>query len=132
MSLMAQDRPLPTPQIYPDNAEFWAAANEGRLLVPQCGACSKTHWYPRSFCPHCHADDIRWIKASGQGTVYSVAVTRRVKIPYAIAYVTLDEGTTMLTNIVDADLNQLRIGDRVQLVFKAAEDGQKVPMFRPV
>lgn len=131
MTLMAQDRPLPTPPVYPDNTEFWAAANEGRLLVPKCGSCGKTHWYPRPFCPHCRSDDVSWIEASGKGTIYSVSPTRRVPVPYAIAYVTLDEGTTMLTNIVDTDLDQVKIGDRVQVVFKATEGGQKVPMFKP-
>lgn len=131
MTLMAQDRPLPTPPVYPDNDDFWAAANQDLLLVPRCRDCGRTHWYPRPFCPHCRSDELEWTKASGMGTIYSVSTNRRVKIPYAIAYVTLDEGTTMLTNIVDADLDQVRIGDRVQVVFKPTEDGQKVPMFRP-
>ena len=52
-------------------------------------------------------------------------------MPNAIAYVTLDEGVTLLTNIVDCDLDAVRIGDRVRLVFKSAEDGQPVPMFTP-
>lgn len=131
MSLMAQDRPLPTPPIYPDNEDFWAAANQGLLLVPRCTACGKTHWYPRPFCPHCRSDALEWVEASGKGTIYSISTNRRVKIPYAIAYVTLDEGTTMLTNIVETDLDAVRIGDRVEVVFKPTEDGQKVPMFRP-
>ena len=64
--------------------------------------------------------------------IYSVSVTRRAgPIPYAIAYVTLDEGVTMLTNIVDADLDALRIGDRVKVCFKPAEGGFAVPMFAP-
>jgi hypothetical protein len=56
---------------------------------------------------------------------------RRAEIPYAIAYVTLDEGVTMLTNIVDCDLDTLRIGQRVRVVFKPTEGGPPVPMFTP-
>ena len=56
---------------------------------------------------------------------------RRVAEPYAIAYVTLDEGVTMLTNIVDCDLDALRIGHAVRLVFKPTEGGETVPMFTP-
>jgi uncharacterized OB-fold protein len=52
-------------------------------------------------------------------------------VPYAIAYVTLAEGITILTNIVDCDLDALAIGDPVELVFRHAEGGQAVPMFRP-
>ena len=74
-----------------------------------------------------------WEHARGTVTIYSVSVTRRAgPIPYAIAYVTLDEGVTMLTNIVDCDLDALRIGQRVQVCFKDADGGEKVPMFTPV
>ena len=50
---------------------------------------------------------------------------------YAIAYVTLDDGPTMVTNIVDCDLDKIAIGDRVRVTFKPAEDGTPYPQFRP-
>ena len=56
---------------------------------------------------------------------------RRVAVPYAIAYVTLEEGVSMMTNIVDCDLDALRIGQPVRVVFKATEGGPPVPMFTP-
>ena len=37
----------------------------------------------------------------------------------------------MLSNIVDCDLDSLRIGQRVHVVFKPAEDGTMIPMFAP-
>ena len=43
---------------------------------------------------------------------------RRAPPPYAIAYVTLDEGPTMMTGIVDCDLDAIRIGQPVRVVFK--------------
>ena len=53
--------------------------------------------------------------------------------PYCIAYVSLDEGVTMMTQIVDCDLEALKIGQKVKLVFKPTEgDGPPVPMFTPV
>ena len=54
---------------------------------------------------------------------------RGAPVPYTIAYVTLDEGVSMMTNIVDCDVGNLKIGDKVKLVFKPAEDGTPVPMF---
>jgi uncharacterized OB-fold protein len=45
--------------------------------------------------------------------------------------VTLDEGVTMMTNLVDCDLDAIRIGQRVRLVFKPSEGGPPVPMFAP-
>ncbi len=57
---------------------------------------------------------------------------RRAEIPYAIAYVTLDEGVTMLTNVVDCDLDAIRVGQKVRLVFKPTGDGTPpLPMFTP-
>jgi hypothetical protein len=37
----------------------------------------------------------------------------------------------MLTNIVDCDLEAIRIGRAVRVVFKASEGGPPVPMFTP-
>jgi uncharacterized protein len=44
----------------------------------------------------------------------------------------LREGVSMMTNIVDCDLDKIRVGQAVRLVFKASESGQPVPMFTPV
>ena len=71
-----------------------------------------------------------WVEAKGTGTIYSYSVTRRAgPIPYCIAYVTLDEGITVLTNIVDCDLDTVRIGQKVKLTFKPTANGTQVPMF---
>ena len=76
--------------------------------------------------------DTTWEDASGRGEIYSVSVTRRAgPIPYAIAYVRLDDGVTVLTNIVDCDLDELRIGQRVRVCFKTADGGASIPMFAP-
>ena len=69
--------------------------------------------------------------ASGKGRIYSYSVMRRVAPPYAIAYVTLDEGVTMMTNIVDCDLDRISIGQEVEATFPTTEGGYAVPVFRP-
>ena len=104
---------------------------QGKLLVKRCTACGERHHYPRAICPFCGSDRTEWTEASGRGTVYSYSVLRRAPIPYAIAYVTLAEGPTMMTNIVDCDLDAIRIGQAVRVVFKPTEDGPPVPMFAP-
>lgn len=128
----APNRPLAAPVVDAASAPFWKAAGEGVLLIKRCNACAAPHWYPRAHCPFCFSDDTAWVAAAGQGTIYSVSIMRAAGVPYAIAYVTLDEGVTMLTHIVDAEFDALRIGARVQVVFKPAEGGARVPMFRPV
>jgi uncharacterized OB-fold protein len=120
---------IPSPPVNPESKAFFDAAREGKLLLAKCSACKELHYYPRAVCPFCSSEKIQWVEAKGKGTLYSYSVMRRVAEPYAIAYVTLDEGVTMLTNMVDCDLDRLRIGDPVRLVFKAAAGGEMIPMF---
>ena len=115
----------------PEIKRVFEAAEHGKLLVPRCNACGKSHWYPRAICPHCFSQDLAWNEASGRGTIYSFSVMRRAEVPYAMAYVTLEEGPTMMTNIVDCDLDGIKIGQRVTLKFVPTENGPPVPMFTP-
>ncbi len=132
MTTPYQDRPLGAVVQDAATAPYWAAAREGVLKLRRCTACGKPHWYPRPVCPFC-SGDTEWVDAAGTGEIYSLSVTRRAgPIAYALAYVKLDEGVTMMTNIVDCDLDTLRIGQRVKVCFKDADGGEKVPMFTPV
>jgi uncharacterized protein len=124
-------RKLTSPVVTPETQPFWNAAREGRFLVPVCAACGKAHWYPRAICPFCASEKVEWRQGSGRGTIYTFSVMRRVAEPYTIAHVTLAEGPTMLTNIVDCDFDKLAIGQAVAVVFKDSENGQPVPMFTP-
>ncbi len=131
MTTPYQDRALAAPIIDPATEPYFNAAGQGVLRLRRCTACTQVHWYPRPVCPFCQGDTA-WEDAAGTGTIYSLSVTRRAgPVPYALAYVALDEGVTMLTNIVDADLDTLRIGQRVRVCFKPAEGGAMVPMFTP-
>ncbi len=129
--MAGQERKIPAPEANPETRPFWEAAADGRLLIGKCRSCGKPHYYPRAICPLCGSDATELVQVSGRGAVYSYSVMRRVPVPYALAYVTLDEGVTMMTNIVDCDLDAIRIGQRVRLVFKPSEGGPPVPMFTP-
>jgi uncharacterized OB-fold protein len=48
-----------------------------------------------------------------------------------VAYVELAEGPLMLTNIVNASLSNLKIGDALKLSFAALDSGQQLPVFTP-
>ena len=127
-----QERKIPAPAVNPENRPFFDAAAQGRLLVKKCAACGEHHHYPRTFCPHCFSERTEWVEARGGGVIYSYSVLRRgVPVPYCIAYVTLEEGVTMLSNIVDCDLDSVRIGQKVKVVFKPSDGGAPVPMFAP-
>ena len=130
--MSGSERTIPAPEPNPETKPFWDAAAKGKLLIKRCRACGATHYYPRTLCPHCFSAETAWQEAKGEGTIYSYSVVRRgAPVPYAIAYVTLAEGVTMMTNIVDCDLDAVRIGQRVRVVFKPSEGGPPVPMFTP-
>ena len=131
MSLTISRRSMPAPTVYPEAKPFWDAAAEGRLLVKRCSECGEHHHYPRDGCPFCGSVNTEWRQAGGQGTIYSFSIMRRAEVPYIVAYVTLDEGPAVLTNIATDDPDSLHIGQRVRVEFTPTEGGPPVPMFAP-
>lgn len=126
-----KDRKIASPEPTVGSEAYWEGARNGKLLLRHCTSCNKVHHYPRALCPYCFSDKLDWREASGKGKVYSYSVMRRAPEPYVIAYVTLDEGISMMTNIVDCDLDKVRIDQPVKVVFKPSQTGQPVPMFTP-
>ena len=126
-----KERKIASPEPTVGSEAYWEGAAKGKLLLKHCTSCNKVHHYPRALCPYCFSDKLDWREASGKGKVYTYSVMRRAPEPYVIAYVTLDEGISMMTNIVDCDLDKVRIGQPVKVVFKPSENGQPVPMFAP-
>ena len=128
--------PVVEPSPNADDAPFWEAAARDRLVLPRCRSCATFIWYPRGFCPACHTGDVEWVEASGLGTVYSLTVAHAgtgqwsPHAPFVIAYVELDEGPRVLTNIVGTEPGSVSIGDQVAAVFEAAGT-TKLLRFRP-
>ncbi len=132
-------RPLP-PLSELDTAPFWARTAEDRLSYPRCRSCATIVFYPRRHCSGCGGTDLEWLDASGQGTIYTFSVIRqsyhpffRGRVPYAVAWIDLDEGPRILSNVVEVEdpAESLAIGQRVTLVWEAHEALQ-IPLFRPV
>lgn len=132
MATPYQERTIPAPHLNEGDAPYFEAAAQGKLLVKYCTDCKQYHHYPRALCPFCFSDKTEWKEAKGTGTVYSYSITRASgAVPYAIAYVTLDEGVSMMTNIVECDLDTIRCGQKVTVTFRPAEGGIVIPMFKP-
>jgi uncharacterized OB-fold protein len=127
----AQDRKIAAPSVNPETQPFWEATAQGKLLIKKCTSCGEVHFYPRTHCPFCFSDKTDWVETSGKGTVYTYSVMRRAPVPYCIAYVELAEGPRIMSNIVDCDLDTVRVGQAVKLVFKPSDGGPPVPMFAP-
>lgn len=131
---MGTRRHIASPIPDPESAPFWDAARQGIFLLPRCVDCRVFYWYPRALCPHCLGRSTEWVESEGRGRIYSLTVMRKAEEPYCIAYVELDEGPRVLTNIETGDPDALKIDQRVEVTFRPASDPphQNVPFFRPV
>lgn len=125
-------RTLTAPETNVENQAFFDGAASGKFLIKHCEECGQNHFYPRAICPHCFSSRTTWQESLGNGVIYSYSVMRRVPQPYAIAYVTLDDGISVMTSIVDCDLDALSIGQRVKAVFRKTDGEVSVPAFVPV
>jgi uncharacterized OB-fold protein len=134
---LAQSLPAPAPPVNPETRPFWEATAQSRLLVGQCTDCRCVIWYPRALCPECSSARTGWLEVCGAGRVYSYTVNHRGEGPYqgcgpyVLAYVELDEGPRIMTNIVDVDDRGLAIGMPVDVVFHGTGEGSALPRFRP-
>jgi uncharacterized OB-fold protein len=129
---MSRPRPHPTEISRP----YWEACARHELLLQWCVACGKPQFYPRSVCVRCGGSELEWRRASGRATVYTFSVVHRapdasLPTPYIVALVDLEEGVRMMTNVVECDPADARIGMAVEVTFDDLGDGMSVPLFRP-
>lgn len=119
-----------------DSRPYWEGLAQGELRIQRCSSCSKVVFYPRSICPHCFADQLTWIVASGKGTIYAYTVVHQAfgpfaaDVPFTIAIVELEEGVRMMTRIVDAPREHVKTGAAVKVTFNAVNEDLTLPYFR--
>lgn len=110
---------------------------DGVFALPRCESCNRHHFYPRGTCPHCGSARIAWSPASGRGEVYSFSVVHRAPgpafkedVPYVIAIVKTDEGPHLLSRVVGAAPETVRIGMRLRVRMEIS-DQLSLPVFEP-
>ena len=126
------------PAITASSRPFWEAAEKHELVVCRCQDCGT--FYSQAFvCAVCGGDRMEWVKASGKGKVFTFCVFRqafnpawRDDIPYNVAYVKLDEGPLLISNIVGCSNDEIYIGMPVKVVFEDISDEVTLPEFIPV
>jgi uncharacterized OB-fold protein len=132
-------RPLPRHD-EPDTREFWAATKDKEFRYQQCDDCEKIVFYPRRHCTGCTSGNLSWKTSKGKGKVYTFSVVRqsyhpffRNLVPYAVAWVDLDEGPRLATNIIGVEdpSTDVKIGQEVTLEWEEYEE-LSIPLFRPV
>ena len=114
---------------------YWEGCRAGELKLQRCSDCGEHQFYPRNICAHCTSRNLAWVTATGRGKIASLTVVRRAiskayDAPYIVALIDLDEGVRMMSNVVDADPEQVNIGDNVTVVFENWSDELRLPVFR--
>ena len=131
-------RPLPNLRDL-DTRAFWQATKDRRLTYQQCGDCGTLVFYPRRHCTGCLSGNLAWKASAGEGAVYTYSIVRqsyhpffRRLAPYAVAWIDLDEGPRLVSNVVGVEEpSSVRVGMRVRVRWEEHEE-LCVPLFEPV
>jgi uncharacterized OB-fold protein len=135
----SQYTPIPVPDSL--TAPFWDGARAGELRVQRCAECRRYQFPPAVLCRHCGTSETHYEPVSGRGQVYSLTEVRsgarnkgfRELIPYLVGIVELSEQSElfMYSNFPRCRLNDVKIGDPVEVVFIEISNGSIIPQFTP-
>ncbi len=125
---------------------YWEGADRGELVLQRCRACQTVQHRPRAICASCLSSEIEHFVASGRGTVYTFTVTNQNQMPgfrdacpYVLAYIDLDEGPRLMSNVVGCEPDDVAIGMSVAVDLQPVDTSDRgesggafaVPRFRP-
>lgn len=133
--------PITKPHLITDRwtEPFWAAAQEGRLVIATCADCGAMRMPPGPYCPACRSQELEWTLLSGRGTVYSYTVVYRAivsgtedTIPYVPVVVTLEGGggCRLTSAVIESAVEDIHIDALVELVWVAGTGAMRLPFFR--
>ncbi|WP_343466778.1 bifunctional MaoC family dehydratase N-terminal/OB-fold nucleic acid binding domain-containing protein [Rhodococcus aetherivorans] len=126
----------PRPAINADNAFWFEAAREHRLVIQRCAACGTLRHPTGPMCGRCRSLEWDTVDASGRGTVYSFVVNHHPRIPgfeypLVVATIELEEGTRLIANMTGVEPHAVEIGMAVELDWIDADAELTLPAFRP-
>jgi uncharacterized OB-fold protein len=130
------DRPLPI--ITETEKGFWEGARRHQLMVYRCSHCG-AYYNPPTDCPACDNPHMGWVKASGRGKVYTYIIYHvayhpswEKYLPYNVAWVELEEGPLMMTNIIGCKLEDIYVDMPVEVAFEDVTEEITLPKFMPL
>lgn len=131
------DPTKPAPRPNPETQPFWDACERGELTVQRCNNCKNLQHYPRVRCTSCQSTELSQVAVNGTGSVRTFTINRvpvsaayAGDLPYVVALIELDEGPSMMANILHCDAEQVKIGMAVKVTFEPRGDVQ-LPQFMP-
>jgi uncharacterized OB-fold protein len=95
------------------------------LVGNECKNCGQKFFPPRNICPDCRRrSKLEKFRFSGEGEIFTYSVVRAAPTgfdfqrPYVVAIVKLVEGTMCTAQVVDCDAEKIKVGDKVEMVFR--------------
>ncbi|MGI9475081.1 MAG: Zn-ribbon domain-containing OB-fold protein [Hyphomicrobiaceae bacterium] len=128
-------RVIPKPT--PETQHYWDGAREGELRIQACNSCSEYYFPPRQFCPKCGSRDVKVVKASGKGRLYSYIINHLPSPgytpPFTVAIVELEEGVRLMSNLleVEPDPAKIELDMPLEVTFEKLTDEISLPQFKP-
>jgi len=126
-----------SPFVDEETRAFWEGCERHELVLQRCRQCHRVQQRPRALCVSCLSDEIEYFQASGRGAVHTFTIIRQNRapgfaeaIPYVVAWIELEEGVRLLSNVVGCEPDAVRIGMSVEAEYVDLEDGCAVPRFR--
>lgn len=115
-------------------ARFWREIPQRyNLIGNKCEECEQVFFPPRESCPKCRRKSmgkIKEIRLTGKGVIITYSIIHvgpeefEEQVPYPIAVIQLDEGPRITAQIVDCDIQDVKIGMKVESTFrKIQQDG---------
>jgi uncharacterized protein len=117
---------------------YWDGLRDGRLVFQKCDDCGAWLHPPGPVCTRCLSRSLSYQPVSGSGRIYTYTVTHRpmhaefeADAPYVIAYITLDEGITVVSWLRNIEPGPGIIGAQVQAVFERIDEETTLHRFEP-
>lgn len=117
---------------------YWEGCRNHSLLIQKCSDCGQYQFYPRIMCTKCMSREVKWLQATGRGKVASYTIIHRAiskayqeEVPYVVALVELEEGPTMMSNIIQCEPKDVVIGMEVEVIFEDWSEKVSIPKFQP-
>ncbi len=117
----------------PDDAFFWDAAADDRLVIQRCADCGRLRHPPAPMCGHCGSLSWDTAPSAGRGRItswmYSLHPNRPDDEHRIVILVQLDEGVRLVSNLVDPP-DDGPYDERPVVVEFRDDRGTRTPFFR--
>ena len=120
-----------------DNAWWWEAVDQGRVLIQRCKSCGTLRHPPRPMCGECQSIEWDSIESTLDGEVFSfteISYPRFPGYPYplVVGVIQLAEGTRLVAGITGCEPSAVHIGMKVKGKVEQVDEKTWLPQFYPV